>query len=92
MARITVEQPHALPAEQVKDRLDGFLQRMAAKMGGSYKWSSPTEASIDHSMAKAAVKIEPSRVVVSVDGGMAFSLIKGKVERRVKDELQKALT
>jgi putative polyhydroxyalkanoate system protein len=91
MAKITVEQPHQLSPEEAKSRLDGFLQRMSSRMGGSYKWSSPTEATIDHSMAKATVRIEPSRVVVNVDGGLALSLVKGKTEQRVKQELEKAL-
>jgi len=91
MAKFTVEEPHQLAAAEVKQRLDGFLKRMAAKMGGTYAWGSDTEATITHSMAKAMVKIEPARVVVNVEGGMALSLIKGKLEPRLKDELAKAL-
>ena len=91
MSNFTVEQAHQLPIAEAKARLDGFLQRMAANMGGSHKWTSDTEARIEHSLAKAAVKLEAARVVVRVDGGMALSLVKGKVEARIKAELQKAL-
>src|SRR4051812_17928947 len=91
MAKFTVEEPHKLAVAEVKTRLDGFLQRMSAKMGGSYAWGSDTEATITHSMAKAMVKIEAARVLVNVEGGMALSLIKGKLEPRLKSELAKAL-
>jgi hypothetical protein len=42
-------------------------------------------------MANATVQIEPARVVVNVDGGMALALVKGKVADRVRQELQTAL-
>ena len=91
MAKFTVQEPHQLPLPEVKQRLDGFLRRMSAKMGGTYAWASDTEASITHSLAKATVKIEPANVVVNVEGGMALSLVKGKMEPRIKQELAKAL-
>ena len=91
MAKFSVQEPHQLPVAEVKQRLDGFLERMSARMGGTYAWSSDTEATITHSLAKATVKIAPANVVVNVEGGMALSLVKGKMEPRIKEELAKAL-
>lgn len=91
MATITIEQPHALPTAEAQKRLDQSLGQLAHRYRGEFRWQSETEATIKHAMANASVRIEPARVIVTVQCGMALSLIKGKLETRVKQELEKAL-
>jgi putative polyhydroxyalkanoate system protein len=92
MAKFTVEQAHQLPLPEAKQRLDAFLARMATKMGGKHTWTSESEARIEHSLAKAHLKLEPTRAVVDVEGGMALALVKGKVQSRIQQSLADALT
>jgi putative polyhydroxyalkanoate system protein len=89
---LIIEQAHSLTAEVAKQRLDQTLAALAQKYGGQFTWQSATEAKLEHKLANASVAIEPARVVVNVEGGFALGLIKGKVEARVKQELQGALT
>ncbi len=91
MPKFTIEQPHALPLAEAKTRLESFLSRMASKMGGTYAWSSDTDAAIKHSLATAAVKIEAQKVKVDVDGGMALSLVRAKIEGKIREALADAL-
>ena len=91
MATFTIEQPHALSPADAKTRIDQTLTALAQKYGGRFSWQSETQARLEHKMAKAAVAIEPARVSVTIDGGFALGLIKGKVESRVKQELEKSL-
>ncbi len=91
MATLTIEQAHALSASDVRQRLEQLLTTLSNKYGGEFRWQGDAEAQLKHSMAKAVVRVEPARVVVTVEGGLALSLVKGKVEARVKQELQRAL-
>jgi putative polyhydroxyalkanoate system protein len=91
MAKVVIEEPHALPPVEAKTRLDKTLAQLAARYGGEVRWASEVEAQLKHKLATASLRIEAARVSVDIEGGMAFALIKGKVEARVKQELQSAL-
>lgn len=90
MAKLTIEQAHSLSPDEVRKRLDAMNDKLA-KYGVNASWTSATEAAVSGAGAKGKILIEPSRVQVHLDLNMALSLMKGKIETKVRDELQRAL-
>ena len=46
MAKLNIEQAHALPLDEVKKRLQELADRLSAKYGIDAKWTSDREASL----------------------------------------------
>lgn len=91
MPKFSIEHPHALPAPDVRQRLDRMSQQLSSKYGIDAKWSSDTRATFSRTGASGTIVCEPSKVVVSVDLSFALTPMKGQIETRIRDELQKAL-
>ena len=91
MPKITIEQPHALPPAEARQRLDKLNEKLASKYGIHAKWTSDTKATFDRTGATGSIACEAGRVVVHVDLSFALSMMKGQVETRIREELKKAL-
>src|SRR5262249_58125456 len=46
MAKLNIEQTHALPVDEVKKRLQGLADKLAEKYGIQAKWTSDRQADI----------------------------------------------
>src|SRR5205823_3456424 len=46
MAKVTIEQAHTLPHDEVKKRLQELADRLSAKYGIDARWVSDTEAAV----------------------------------------------
>lgn len=91
MPKFTVEHSHNLPTNEVRARLQALQDRLAEKYGLTTEWTSPTEAELKRTGASGKITCGATKVSVSVDLSFAFTPIRGKVEERVRTELQKAL-
>lgn len=91
MPKLTIEQPHALPHGEVRQRLSTLEDRLATKYGIEAKWVSDTHAEIKRTGASGSIRCAPDRVVVEIDLSFALSPVKSKVETRVREELARAL-
>lgn len=91
MPKVTVEQTHALSQDEVKKRLDAMNERLSAKFGLDARWTSDTQATFKQTGASGSIHCAPGRVVVMVDLSFALTLMKSRIEIRIRDELGKAL-
>jgi putative polyhydroxyalkanoate system protein len=87
MPKLTIEQPHKLPADEARKCLDTLSRDLADKYGLSCNWLSDTEAKVERTGASGNIKIEPQRVLVNLDLSFALSPLKGKIESRIREEL-----
>lgn len=87
MPKITVERAHALPQEEIKKRLQSLADKFGEKYGVQASWKSPTVAEVKRTGASGTISCEPGKVCVALDLSFALTPIKGKVEERIKSEL-----
>jgi putative polyhydroxyalkanoate system protein len=91
MAKLNIEQAHALPIEEVKKRLQLLADRLAAKYGIEAKWTSEREAALKRTGVSGKIVCHPDKVTVALDLNFMLSPLKEKIENRVRSELQTAL-
>lgn len=91
MAKLTIEQPHALPIDEVKRRLQELADRLSAKYGIDAKWTSDREASLKRTGVSGTIKVGEDKVAVLLDLSFALLPMKGKIQERIARELKSAL-
>jgi putative polyhydroxyalkanoate system protein len=91
MAKLTIEQAHALPLDEVKRRLQELADRLSAKYGIDAKWTSDREASLKRTGVSGTIKVAEDKVAVLLDLSFALSPVKGKIQERIQQELKSAL-
>lgn len=91
MPKITIEQTHALSPDEAHRRLDALNRQLSAKYGIDAKWQSTTQANFKGMGASGSIVCSPGKVSVNVDLSFALTPVKGKVESRIRAELEKAL-
>ena len=91
MAKLNIEQAHALPIEEVKKRLQELADRLSAKYGIDARWTSDREASLKRTGVSGIIKIAEDKVAVLLDLSFALSPVKGKIAERIERELKSAL-
>ena len=91
MPKMTIEKSHALPADEVRKRLETLSQTLSTKYGIESEWKSDTEAVFKRTGASGSIHCLPDKVVVNVDLSFALTMMKSQVEGRIRHELEKAL-
>ena len=91
MAKLTIEQAHALPIDEVKRRLQELADRLSAKYGIDAKWTSEREASLKRTGVSGTIKVGDDKVAVLLDLSFALLPMKGKIQERIARELKSAL-
>jgi putative polyhydroxyalkanoate system protein len=91
MAKLTIEQAHALPIDEVKRRLQELADRLSAKYGIDAKWTSEREASLKRTGVSGTLNIGENKVAVLLDLSFALLPMKGKIQERIARELKSAL-
>ena len=91
MAKLNIEQAHALPIDEVKKRLQELADRLSAKYGIDARWTSEREASLKRTGVSGTIKIAEDKVAVLLDLSFALSPVKGKIAERIERELKSAL-
>ncbi len=91
MAKLNIEQAHALPIDEVKRRLQELADRLSAKYGIDAKWTSDTEASLKRTGVSGTIKVAADKVAVLLDLSFALLPMKGKIQERIARELKSAL-
>jgi putative polyhydroxyalkanoate system protein len=88
MATIKVSREHAHDKDEIRRRCDKFMTKMtelglkADWQGDTCKFSGP---------AKGQLTLADKRVDLEVELGMALSLMKGKIEEKINEGLDRAL-
>ena len=91
MAKLNIEQTHALPVDEVKKRLQALADRLSEKYGISARWTSDREAEIKRTGVSGKITCNDSKVTVFLDLSFVLNPLKEKIETRVKKELQACL-
>ena len=91
MPKLTIEQPHSLPLDEVKKRLQALADRLSAKYGIDARWTSDREAQVKRTGVSGKISCSDSKVTVVLDLNFALTPLKGRVENRIKQELQQTL-
>lgn len=91
MAKLSIEQGHALPHDEVKKRLEELANRLAAKYGIDAKWVSDREATLKRTGVSGKIQLLEDKVAVLLDLSFALLPMKGKIEERIQRELKSAL-
>ncbi|HEX6836518.1 MAG TPA: polyhydroxyalkanoic acid system family protein [Polyangia bacterium] len=91
MAKLNIEQAHALPLDEVKRRLQELADRLSAKYGIDAKWTSDREATLKRTGVSGLIKVGEDKVAVLLDLSFALLPMKGKIQERIARELKSAL-
>ena len=91
MAKLSIEQAHSLPLDEVRKRLEELANRLAAKYGIDAKWVSEREASLKRTGVSGKIQLGESKVAVLLDLSFALIPMKGKIQDRIQRELKSAL-
>jgi putative polyhydroxyalkanoate system protein len=91
MPKLTIEQSHSLPLDEVKKRLQQLADRLAEKYGIEANWVSDTEAQVKRTGVSGKITCGNSKVTVFLDLAFVLSPVKDKVESRVRHELTSCL-
>jgi putative polyhydroxyalkanoate system protein len=91
MAKLNIEQAHALPLDEVKRRLQELADRLSAKYGIDARWTSDREATLKRTGVSGTIKVGDDKVAVLLDLSFALIPMKGKIQERIARELKSAL-
>jgi putative polyhydroxyalkanoate system protein len=91
MAKLNIEQTHALPIDEVKKRLESLATRLGEKYGINAKWVSDREAEVKRTGVSGKITCTESKVTVFLDLSFALTPLKGKIENRIRQELEASL-
>jgi putative polyhydroxyalkanoate system protein len=91
MAKLSIEQAHTLPLDEVKKRLTELAERLAAKYGIDARWVSDREASLKRIGVSGKIQVGEDKVAVLLDLSFALIPMKGRILDRIQRELKSAL-
>ena len=91
MAKLNIDQAHALPLDEVRRRLQELADRLSAKYGIDAKWTSDREASLKRTGVSGTIKVDDNKVAVLLDLSFALLPMKGKIQERIARELKATL-
>ncbi len=91
MAKLTIEQAHTLPVDEVRKRLEELANRLAAKYGIDAIWTSDREATLKRTGVSGKLQLLEDKVAVLLDLSFALLPMKSKIEERIARELKSAL-
>lgn len=91
MAKLNIEQAHALPLDEVKRRLQALADRLSVKYGIDARWTSEREATLKRIGVSGIITLAEDKVAVLLDLSFALLPMRGKIQERILRELKAAL-
>jgi len=91
MAKLSIEQAHALPLDEVKKRLEALANKLSAKYGIDAQWTGDREATLKRTGVTGKISLQDTKVAVLLDLSFALLPLKGKIQERIEHELKTAL-
>lgn len=92
MPKIHVEQPHSMEISEVHEKMDCTLKGLAEKYDIDINWKNDREVTLKRSGLKGSAEIQDKRVTVDLNLSFVLAPMKGKIESRLKEKLQKELS
>jgi putative polyhydroxyalkanoate system protein len=91
MAKLSIEQTHKLPHEEVRKRLEDLAARLSEKYGIDARWTSEREATVKRTGVSGTIQCGEGKVTVTLDLSFALLPLKGKIDERIRKELATTL-
>lgn len=91
MAKIHIKRNHALGTVDAKGKVDVLAQHLHEELQTDYRWSGDT-LHFKRSGASGTIGVGADYVVVDVSLGMAYGLLKGKIEATIQENLDQAFS
>ena len=92
MAKIDITRTHSLGLDEVKTKINTLAKEIEDKYSVKYSWDSDTSLSISGTgIKKCAITFSTKEVKVNIDLSFAASMMKGKIEQKINDVLDKEL-
>jgi len=95
MATIEVRRSHKLSIDDARQRAEELAKSLEQKLGLKWRWeahrlvfSAPSGAARG---TEGSVEVSPSEVTVKIDLPFMLRMVKGKVEAKVAEKLDKLL-
>ena len=89
MAKIKLEKNHSKPVADVKAGITAMMEKMK-QMGVEADWKGDS-LHLAGSGVKGVVEVTAGKVTVNLDLGLPASLMKGKIEEKISQGLDKQL-
>jgi len=92
MAKIDITRAHALSVEEVKTKINNLAGEIEQKYSLKSAWDSDTSLSVTGTgIKKGSISFSANEVKVDIDLSFAASMLKGKIEQKINDVLDKEL-
>lgn len=90
MATIDISRDHQLGLEKAKAAAEGIAEKLKEKVQVDYRWQG-NDLVFDRSGAKGSIVVSENNVRVQIDLGMMLRPMKGMIESKVNEYLDKSL-
>ncbi len=91
MATIDIRRPHAIGKDRARSAAETVAQRLEQKLQIRYHWDGD-DLKFERSGASGCIHVTDQEVRVLVDLGLMLRPMKGKVEQKVHQYLDEALS
>ena len=91
MATIDVTRQHSLGKDKAKEAAEGIAKKLETKLDVKYRWDGD-DLRFERTGAKGRIHVTDDRVRVEVDLSLMLRPMKGKVEQKIHQYLDEALT
>jgi putative polyhydroxyalkanoate system protein len=92
MSTIHLEHRHTLPSEEAVRRAHEVIGQLAERIKAEIRWEGDNTAVFKGSGFSGKAKLEPNQISLDVDLGMLLRPLKGKIEERIGQTLEKRFT
>ncbi|MBU1241274.1 polyhydroxyalkanoic acid system family protein [Myxococcota bacterium] len=92
MAKIDITRTHSLGVDEVKTKINNLASEIEQKYSLKSSWVDDTSLSITGTgIKKGSISFTGKEVKVDIDLSFAVSMLKGKIEQKINDVLDKEL-
>jgi len=89
MPTIKMEKTHSLTEEQAREKVDNLGRQLSQKHGLNGQWKSPALYQFSGMGVSGEVALKPGKIAVQVDLPFMLSPLKGKVEQKLREGLER---
>ncbi len=89
MPTIELSRQHKLTEQQARGKVEEMGKRLAEKHGLNGGWASGDRYEFSRSGLKGRVQLEPGKVAVRVELSLLLSPLKGTIEQKLREGLEK---
>ena len=87
MPKFEVDIPHALPTDDVRQRLGRATSKLEKDYGATCRWENDSNLIVSRKGLEARVAVEPSRLHVDVELGFLLSPMAGSIRNGITKQL-----